>query len=126
MTRPISSWRRDSNRIPSTRSSKSQFLGQCLPFAVNQTFGALVHEDFAWPGTRKSFTRPFTGGIDAHFGTEIRQARSVVERIDRAQGKLNIALGIDVVQYFERDLAQVLHVDVFVNHDDAFREHRLS
>ena len=49
----------------------------------------------------------------------------MVERVDRAQRKLNVAFGIDMVQNLERDLADVLHVHILVNHDDALSEHRL-
>ena len=49
----------------------------------------------------------------------------MVERIDGAEGELNVALGIDVVEDFECDLADVLHVDVFIYHDNALGEHRL-
>ncbi len=50
----------------------------------------------------------------------------MVERIYRAQGELNVALRVNVVQDLERDLADVLHVHVFIHHDDALGEHGLA
>ena len=31
-----------------------------------------------------------------------------------------------MVEHFERDIADVLHFHVFIHHDDALGEHRLS
>src|SRR6185312_12967944 len=47
-------------------------------------------------------------------------------RVDGAERELDVALRVDVVQYFERDLADVLHVDVFIDHEDALGGHCLA
>src|SRR5205823_4539459 len=44
----------------------------------------------------------------------------------RTKSELNVPLGIDVIESLERDLGDVLDVDVFVEHDDAFGEHSLT
>src|ERR1051326_8431421 len=49
----------------------------------------------------------------------------MVERIDWSQRELNIALRIDVIQNPQRHISEILHVDIFIHHYDAFREHRL-
>ena len=49
----------------------------------------------------------------------------MVERIYRTHRELDIAFGIDIVQNFQRDVRNILHVDVFIHHDDALGEHRL-
>src|ERR1700687_290437 len=49
----------------------------------------------------------------------------MVERIHRSQRELNVALGIDVVQDFQRDVGDVLHVYIFVYHHDALGKHGL-
>src|SRR5208282_416853 len=50
----------------------------------------------------------------------------MVERIDGAERELNVALGIDVVEDFEHNVPQVLHVYVFVDDHNAFGEHSLA
>src|ERR1035438_1147552 len=50
----------------------------------------------------------------------------MVERVDRSKCELNVALRIDIIQRLKRDVGDVLHVDVFVDHDDALSEHRLT
>jgi len=49
----------------------------------------------------------------------------VVERVHGAERELDIALRINVVESFERDVANILHIDIFIHNDDAFGEHRL-
>src|ERR1039457_6224155 len=49
----------------------------------------------------------------------------MVERIDWPQRELDVALGIDMVQHFQADVGNILHVHVFVYYDDAFSKHRL-
>src|SRR5438309_5030221 len=107
-------------------SLQSQLFRQLLPLAVDQSFGLGVHQDFIRPGTREAFARPLSGSIDAHLRAVIRQAGSVVERIDRSERELYVALGSDVVEDLQGDIADVLHVDVFVHDDDALGEHRLA
>src|ERR1700674_67997 len=99
---------------------------QLFPLLVHQRLGFFVHQNLIRPGTRESFAGPFAGGIDAHLRSVVGQAGSVVERIDGPQHELNIALRIDVVEHLERDLADVLHVDVFVDHENALGEHSLT
>src|SRR5439155_4408477 len=82
-----------------------QLFRQLLPFAVDQSFGLGVHQDFIRPGTREAFARPLAGSIDAHLRAVIRQAGSVVERIDRSERELYVALGMDVVEDFQVDIA---------------------
>jgi len=50
----------------------------------------------------------------------------VVERIDWAKSELDVALGVDVIEGFERDFGDRLHVDVFIHHDNALGKHRLA
>src|SRR5437868_10179578 len=50
----------------------------------------------------------------------------MVKGVNRAEGELNVALGINVVERLERDLGDVLHIHVFVHDDDALGEHGLS
>ena len=49
----------------------------------------------------------------------------MIERVDRTQRELNVALGIDVVGHAQHHFADVLHVAVFIHHDDALGKHRL-
>src|SRR2546422_10541048 len=103
--------RRRTVRYFPLNSLQPQLFRQLLPFAVDQSFGLGVHQDFIRPGTREAFARPLAGSIDAHLRAVIRQAGSVVERIDRSERELYVALGIDVVEDFQGDIADVLHVD---------------
>ena len=50
----------------------------------------------------------------------------MVERVNRAERELNVTLRVNVVERLERDLGDVLDVDVFIYDDDALREHRLT
>src|SRR5258708_4348621 len=104
----------------------SLFNSQIFPFLVDQRFRFLVHQDLVRPGTGETFGRPFARGVDAHFRTEIRQTRSVVERIHRTQRKLDITFGIDVVENFEHHVADILHVYVFIHDHNALSEHSLA
>src|SRR2546426_6777722 len=98
---------------------QSQLFCQLLPLAVDQGFGLGVHQDFIRPGTREAFARPLAGSVNAHLRAVIWQAGSVVERINRPQRELDVALGIDVVEHFQREIGYGLDVDVFINDDDA-------
>src|SRR5438132_11008815 len=111
--------RRRTVRYFPLNSLQPQLFRQLLPLALDQGFGLGVHQKLVRPGTRESFARPLTGSVDAHLRSVIGQARSVVERIDRSERELYVALGIDVVEHFERDIADVLHVDVFIYNDYA-------
>src|SRR6516164_7969924 len=68
------------------------FETQVLPLLVDDSSGFFVHQDFIRPWPIESLARPFAGGVDAHLRSIVRQARGVVERIHRAQRKLNVAL----------------------------------
>ena len=50
----------------------------------------------------------------------------MVERVDGAEGELDVALGVDVVGYAQDDFGNVLHVAVLVDDDDDFGEHGLA
>ena len=50
----------------------------------------------------------------------------MVERVDRAERELDVALGVDVVGGAEGDFGEVVHVAVFVDDDDALGEHGLA
>ena len=50
----------------------------------------------------------------------------MIERVDGAEGELDVALGIDVVGYSQDDFGDVLHVAVLVDNDDDFGEHGLA
>src|ERR1700756_5364004 len=63
-------------------SIDSQFLGERFPLGIDQRFGFRVHGDLIGPGTGEAFGRPLARGVDAHLGAVVRQAGSVVERID--------------------------------------------
>ena len=49
----------------------------------------------------------------------------MVQRVDRAQRELDVALGIDVVGDAEGDFGEVLHVAIFIHNHNAFSEHGL-
>src|SRR5437870_1405838 len=106
--------RRRTVRYFPLNSLQPQLFRQLLPLAVDQGFGLGVHQDFIRPGTREAFARPLSRSVDAHLRAVIGQARSVVERIDRSERELYVALGIDVVEHFQRNVTDVLHVDVFI------------
>ena len=107
------------------QSSNPQLFRERLPLCIHQSLGFRVHLDFIRPRPGKAFGRPFTGGIDAHLRAVVRQSGSVIERIDRPQRELDIALRIDVIQNFQSHVAKILHVHIFIHHDNALREHRL-
>src|SRR5581483_2226020 len=107
---------------PTTASPQPELL----PPLRHASLGRLVHADFFGPVAGEAFGGPFARGVYTHFRSIIWQPRGVVERIDGAEGELDVALGVDVVQHFQRDLADVLHIDVFIDHENAFRRHRLS
>jgi len=50
----------------------------------------------------------------------------MVQGIDWSQRELNVAFRIYVVEDFERDIRQVLNIDVLIHDNDAFGEHGLS
>src|SRR5579871_5042522 len=84
-------------RVASTRASLATITAilldpQLFPLLIHQRFGLFVHQDFVRPWAHKTFGLPFARGIDTHLGAEIRQARSMVERIDRPERELDIAL----------------------------------
>src|ERR1700719_77527 len=77
-----------------------QLLHELCPLTVHELLGLGVHDNFGGPGAGEAFAGPPAGGVDAHLRSVVWQARGVVEGIDRAEGELNVALGIDVVQNF--------------------------
>jgi len=84
--------------------------------------GGAVHFDHGGPGAVEAFGLPLSGGVDAHFAAVVGQAAGVVERVDRAEGELNIAFRVDVVGDTERDFADVLDVAILVDNDDDLGE----
>ena len=110
---------------PRTRVSIPQELvnpelfGQGFPFAIDKRFRFRIHHDFVGPGAGEAFGGPFAGGVDAHLRAVVGEAAGVVERIDGAERELDVALGIDVVENFESDVGEILHVNIFVDDDDA-------
>ena len=50
----------------------------------------------------------------------------MIERVDGAEGELNVALGIDVVGDAEDDFAHVLHIAILIDNQDALGEHGLA
>src|SRR5258708_16797240 len=50
----------------------------------------------------------------------------MVKRVDGAQRELNVTLGVDMIENFQRYIGNVLHIHVFVDHDDALGEHSLT
>ena len=50
----------------------------------------------------------------------------MVERVDGAEGELDVAFGVDVVEGAESDFGEVVDVAVFVDDDDALGEHGLT
>ncbi len=50
----------------------------------------------------------------------------MIERVDGAEGELDVALGVDVVGHAQDDLGDVLDVAVLVDDDDDFGEHGLA
>src|SRR5690242_4781368 len=60
----------------------AQLFGQSLPFCVHFRLGFFVHGDLVRPRARKTFCRPFPGGVDAHLGAVVRQTAGMIERVD--------------------------------------------
>src|ERR1035437_6939661 len=105
---------------------KTGLKPQLGPEGVDAGFGGAVHFDDGGPGAGEAFGLPFAGGVDAHLGAVVGQARGVVERVDGAEGELDVALGVDVVGYPQDDLGNILDVAVLVDDDDDFGEHGLA
>src|SRR5262249_15392058 len=74
----------------------------------------------------EAFRGPFARGVYAHLGAVVREARGVVERIDGTEGELDVALGVNVVQDFERHFTDVLHIHVLIDNENALGRHRLT
>src|SRR5579863_85270 len=104
----------------------AQLFCQCLPFAVDQDLCLGIHDNFIGPRAREALAGPLARGIDAHFRPEVWQPAGMVERIDRTEGELDVALRIDVVEDLQCHIGQILHVNIFIHDDDALREHGLS
>src|SRR3954468_4764244 len=75
-----------------------QLFRQLIPLTVHHRLSFLVHQDLVWPGAGEAFAFPLAGSVDAHFRAEVRKPGSMIERINRTKGELNVALRIDVVQ----------------------------
>src|SRR5262245_44098836 len=84
-----------------------------------------AHPHLVGPGAREPLRRPLPRGVDPDLRAEVREARGVVEGLDRAEDELEVALRVDVVERLPGDLARVLDVRVGVEDDDDLREHRL-
>src|SRR5438132_12742065 len=97
---------------------------QARPQGIDLPLRFLVHHYLIRPGTREPFARPLAGGVDAHFGAEVGQARRMLELIDRTQHELNVALRVDVIESLPGNLAQVVYVDVVIDNHNALGEHR--
>jgi len=67
---------------------------QRVPHGVDFGFGGGGHAEDFWPWSCEAFGGPFAGGVDAHLAAVVGQTRSAIERIDGAQGELNVALRI--------------------------------
>src|ERR1035438_5454325 len=78
-----------------------------LPQLVDALLYFGRHLNHAGPGAREALGGPFARGVDSHLRAVIRQAAGMVERIHRAQRKLDVALGIDIVQGFPGHFADV-------------------
>src|ERR671931_441477 len=64
---------------------------QFFPQGIHATFGLVIHANLLGPGAGKAFGGPLAGGVNAHFGAEIRQAGRVVERVHWAESELDVA-----------------------------------
>src|SRR5580704_3493531 len=111
---------------PTHRLVDAEFLRQRFPLGINQQLRLRVHRDLVRPGAREAFSGPLSGRVDAHLGAVVGEPGSVVERVDGAERELDVAFRIDVVEDLQRDLADVLHVHIFVDDEDALGEHGLS
>src|SRR5579871_308700 len=78
-----------------------------FPDRVDLCFRLGVHQDFVRPWSRKTFGGPFARGVDTHLRSEVLHALRVIEGIDRAQRKLDVALRIERAERFPDDLAIV-------------------
>ena len=96
------------------------------PEGVDCFLGLAVHFYHGGPGAGEALGLPFAGGVDAHLGAVVGQAGGVIERVDGAEGELDVTLGVYVVGYAQDDLGDVLHVAVLVDDDDDFGEHGLA
>src|SRR4029077_18351520 len=92
------------NRFELQPGSYSEFL----PDRVDVLLGFVVHPDGIGPVALESFSAPFSGGIDAHLGTEAHDWGSMVQDIHRSVHEDDIPLGIDMVTDDPSDLGKVL------------------
>src|SRR6202042_2081049 len=97
----------------------ASFYAKFLPKGVDLCFHLSVHGEHGGPGAGEAFGRPLARGVDTHLAAVVRETACVVERVDGAQGELDVALGVDVVGDAQGDLREVLDVAVFVDDDDA-------
>src|SRR5579872_5430717 len=96
-----------------------------LPQFVNPRAHLVRHADHIGPGAGEALFFPLAGRIDAHLRAVVGQAAGMVQRVDRPEDKLNVALRVDVIERLPDHLADVLHVHILVHDDNALREHRL-
>src|SRR5262245_60783469 len=71
---------------------------ELLPALIHPRPGLIVHQNLIRPRTGKALRRPLARGIDSHLGAVVGKARGMIERIDRPQRELDVALGIDVIE----------------------------
>src|SRR5580700_2611284 len=74
-----------------------QLFCQGFPLPVHQRLRLSIHDNLIGPGTGEALGGPLAGGVYAHLRSIVGEAAGVVERVDGAQGELDVALGIDVV-----------------------------
>src|ERR1700733_6562552 len=108
------------------RLLQTEFLGERLPLCVDRRLRLRIHHNFIGPRSGETLASPLARGVDTHLRSEVRQPASVIQGIDWAERELNIALRVDVVECLQHNIAEILHVHVFVHDNNAFREHRLS
>src|SRR5262245_16164339 len=104
------------------KSPQSQLLPLLIHFALDFLACAVLPR----PAPVEAFGFPFTRPVDPHLRAISRFSGSMIEHIDRAQHKLDIAFRVDVIEYFPGDFSRVLHIYLFINDHDAFGKHGLS
>src|SRR5271170_5013185 len=88
-----------SARVGGTETSNTPLINpQLLPNRIHPRLRRLIHLQHRRPRPCKPLSRPLRRRIDAHLAAEVRQPRSMIERIDRPQRELNVPLWVDVVR----------------------------
>src|SRR5215831_18920300 len=81
------------------------------------------HFDFPGPRPTEALRFPLPGSVNPHLGPKIRKPGRVIELIDRPQGELYVAFGIDVIQHSPGYPVEVPDVDVLIHDDYALSQH---